>query len=77
MYYFSFFTIIKSLNSLSGKIKLANANADFIIINKQSKFDLCTIKANGIIKHIWMTLASSDNFQLTESFKIKNPLNRK
>ena len=36
------------------------ANADFVIIDINDKFDLCNIKGVGIIKHIWMTLASND-----------------
>ncbi|MHA1985747.1 MAG: glycoside hydrolase family 172 protein [Promethearchaeota archaeon] len=40
------------------------ANLDFNVVKAQSKFDLCNIKGSGIIKHIWMTLASSDQYYL-------------
>ncbi len=37
------------------------ANADFKIIEKKEKFELCNLTCTGIIKHIWMTLASEDS----------------
>ncbi|MFX0165857.1 MAG: glycoside hydrolase family 172 protein [Promethearchaeota archaeon] len=36
------------------------ANADFVRIEKNDKFELCNIEGSGIIKHVWMTLASED-----------------
>ncbi len=36
------------------------ANADFKIINIKERFELCNLSCAGIIKHIWMTLASKD-----------------
>ncbi len=40
------------------------ANADFVIIENNEKFEICNIKSAGIIKHIWMTLASKDVYYL-------------
>jgi len=65
-------------NSLSNLVKIkkdikrnrvssydkSGANADFKVINEQSKFELCNLKTSGIIKHIWMTLASADSYYL-------------
>lgn len=40
------------------------ANADFITIGIKEKFELCNLTCAGIIKHIWMTLASEDPYYL-------------
>ncbi|MFX1573582.1 MAG: glycoside hydrolase family 172 protein [Promethearchaeota archaeon] len=40
------------------------ANADFVIIEKHNKYIICDIRGAGIIKHIWMTLASKDQYYL-------------
>jgi len=42
----------------------SGTNMDFITINPMEKQELCNIKGAGIIKHIWMTLASRDPFYL-------------
>ena len=42
----------------------SGANMDFITINPMEKQELCNIEGAGIIKHIWMTLASRDPFYL-------------
>ena len=36
------------------------ANADFQVIQANEKYEACNISGAGCIKHIWMTLASSD-----------------
>ncbi len=36
------------------------ANADSALIDFNEKYEICNIKGAGIIKHIWMTLASQD-----------------
>ena len=36
------------------------ANLDFVRIKSNTEVDICVIQNTGIIKHIWMTLASSD-----------------
>ena len=38
----------------------SGANLDFVVIKGNAKAELCDINSAGIIKHIWMTLASSD-----------------
>ncbi|MHA2392614.1 MAG: glycoside hydrolase family 172 protein [Promethearchaeota archaeon] len=38
----------------------SGANADFVLIDMNDKHELGDIKGAGIIKHIWMTLASKD-----------------
>ena len=40
------------------------ANADFRVIKAKEKLKLCTLNCSGIIKHIWMTLASADPYYL-------------
>ena len=40
------------------------ANADFVVINEQEKLEIYNVKSSGIIKHIWMTLRSSDPYYL-------------
>jgi len=66
---------ISSLNNLA-KIKKdikrkrissydkSGTNMDFITINPMEKQVLCNIRGTGIIKHIWMTLASRDPLYL-------------
>jgi hypothetical protein len=39
-------------------------NLDSIIIKPHCKFELCSLHNTGIIKHIWMTLASEDPYYL-------------
>jgi hypothetical protein len=39
-------------------------NADFFIIEPNTKVELCNITRAGIIKHIWMTFASYDHLHL-------------
>lgn len=39
----------------------SGANADFVFIENKEKYNICDIHGSGIIKHIWMTLASQDN----------------
>ncbi len=43
-------------------------NHDSIIINSETKFELCNIQGSGIIKHIWVTVAAaeSDPYYLRE-----------
>ncbi len=43
------------------------ANADFTFIKPNQKYVICDIKGAGIIKHIWMTIASSDPFYLRKA----------
>ncbi|MFX1326543.1 MAG: glycoside hydrolase family 172 protein [Promethearchaeota archaeon] len=43
------------------------ANADFKIIEAKEKFELCNLSTAGIIKHIWMTLASEDPYYLRKA----------
>jgi hypothetical protein len=43
------------------------ANLDFVLINPNEKHVICDIQSAGIIKHIWMTLASSDLFYLRKA----------
>ena len=45
----------------------SGANLDFLTIEGNSKAELCDINSAGIIKHIWMTLASSDMHYLRKS----------
>ncbi len=45
----------------------SGANLDFVSIEGNSKTELCNINSAGIIKHIWMTLASSDIYYLRKS----------
>lgn len=40
------------------------ANADFNFIKPKQKHNICDINGAGIIRHIWMTLASSDPYYL-------------
>jgi len=40
------------------------ANMDNVSIAPKGKHEICNIKGAGIIKHIWMTLASSDPYYL-------------
>ncbi len=40
------------------------ANADASVIKPKENYEICDIKGAGIIKHIWMTLASSDPYFL-------------
>ncbi|MFX1384947.1 MAG: DUF2961 domain-containing protein, partial [Promethearchaeota archaeon] len=40
------------------------ANIDFNVIKPKEKLELCILNCSGIIKHIWMTLASSDSYYL-------------
>lgn len=40
------------------------ANADFSLVNSGESYTLCDINNSGIIKHIWMTLNSSDQHYL-------------
>lgn len=42
----------------------SGANIDFITINPMDKQILCNIRGAGIIRHIWMTLASRDPLYL-------------
>lgn len=67
-----------SFNSLSNLVKIkknikrnrvssydkTGANADFAFIDEHTKSELCNLKTSGIIKHIWMTLASQDIYYL-------------
>jgi hypothetical protein len=39
-------------------------NLDFIILDGNKIFEICNLKSSGIIKHIWMTLNSSDKYYL-------------
>ncbi|MFW9874040.1 MAG: glycoside hydrolase family 172 protein [Candidatus Thorarchaeota archaeon] len=39
----------------------SGANADFVFIKNNEQHEICDIQGSGIIKHIWMTLASQDN----------------
>jgi hypothetical protein len=43
------------------------ANADFRLIKAGESLNLCDIAGSGIIKHIWMTLASSDQYYLRKA----------
>jgi hypothetical protein len=43
------------------------ANADFHLIKAEESLILCDIPDSGIIKHIWMTLASSDEYYLRKA----------
>ncbi|MHA2181208.1 MAG: hypothetical protein ACXAAH_07275, partial [Promethearchaeota archaeon] len=45
----------------------SGANADFTIIESKEKYNLCEIHGAGIIRHIWMTLASKDINYLRKS----------
>ncbi|MHA2008178.1 MAG: glycoside hydrolase family 172 protein [Promethearchaeota archaeon] len=40
------------------------SNADFVVVDEHSKYELCNLNNGGIIKHIWMTLASQDTYYL-------------
>jgi len=43
---------------------ITGANADFILIKANQKYNISDISGAGIIKHIWMTLASADPYYL-------------
>ncbi|MFW9824403.1 MAG: glycoside hydrolase family 172 protein [Candidatus Thorarchaeota archaeon] len=44
----------------------SGANADMIIIEGKDKYEICNLNNSGIIKHIWMTLASQSPYYLRE-----------
>ena len=66
------FNSLSSLAIIKKKVKRkrlssydqTGSNADFVIITEQKKVEICNLKSSGIIKHIWMTLASSDPYYL-------------
>ena len=43
------------------------ANADFTSIKAKQKYVICDIKGAGIIRHIWMTIASPDPLYLRKA----------
>ncbi|MHA1412904.1 MAG: glycoside hydrolase family 172 protein [Promethearchaeota archaeon] len=40
------------------------ANVDCVLIKEKEKYEICNIQGAGIIKHIWMTLASNAPYYL-------------
>ncbi|TFG21654.1 MAG: DUF2961 domain-containing protein [Promethearchaeota archaeon] len=46
---------------------VTGANADFNLIKGKQKHIICKINGAGIIKHIWMTLASADPYYLRKT----------
>ncbi|MFX0029510.1 MAG: glycoside hydrolase family 172 protein [Candidatus Hermodarchaeota archaeon] len=62
------FNTLSNLATINNKVKRKRissydekgANEDFKIIETNSKLEICYINGSGIIRHIWMTLASKD-----------------